>query len=267
MFPPSSPDTRSRNQRVEPRTITQYNPPLSLSLSSSSSLPLYPLSMLFFLFFFSSSIFLSRGEKKAHVPRIKLRFDLIIGIEVSFEDRSIRIFRIFRAKLDMDILLWTISFIFFFFIWIVMENRPRKRRTFIEFRGPSIERTDDGLFLFPQFRRFGVRGVSCWSSVTYFFLCVCVYTYIYFFSREGKRERNWANFRWSRLGGICVATWTNIRQTEVVRKVYRKGFSISFRRINISLLNREFHVRFSKEERLIFARDINEMKRLLTLFL
>lgn len=71
-----------------------------------------------------------------------------------------------------------------------MENRPRKRRTFIEFRGPSIERTDDGLFLFPQFRRFGVRGVSCWSSVTYFFLCVCVYTYIYFFSREGKRERN-----------------------------------------------------------------------------
>ena len=58
-----------------------------------------------FLFFFSSSIFLSRGEKKAHVPRIKLRFDLIIGIEVSFEERSIRIFRIFRAKLDMDILL------------------------------------------------------------------------------------------------------------------------------------------------------------------
>lgn len=84
LFPPSSPDTRSRNQRVEPRTIRQCNPP--------------PLSLLLFLYFFYR-------EKKAHVPRIKLRFDLIIGIEVSFEERSIRIFRIFRAKLDMDILL------------------------------------------------------------------------------------------------------------------------------------------------------------------
>ena len=101
LFPPSSPDTRSRNQRVEPRTITQCNPPLSLSSSSSLS----SFHAFFFLFFFSSSIFLSREEKKAHVPRIKLRFDLIIGIEVSFEERSIRIFRIFRAKLDMDILL------------------------------------------------------------------------------------------------------------------------------------------------------------------
>lgn len=82
----------------------------------------------------------------------------------------------------------------FFYLFFYLDrrgdhrSRPRKRRTFIEFRGPSIERTDDGLFLFPQFRRFGVRGVSCWSSVTYFFLCVCVYIYIFFQEKERERE-------------------------------------------------------------------------------
>ena len=58
LFPPSSPDTRSRNQRVEPRTITQCNPPLSLSLLF--------LFILFPCFFFSFSLplFFYREEKK-----------------------------------------------------------------------------------------------------------------------------------------------------------------------------------------------------------
>lgn len=81
-------------------------------------------------------------------------------------------------------------FYLFFFLFgsswrIVQENGG----LLSSFEGEtSIERTDDGLFLFPQFRRFGVRGVSCWSSVTYFFLCVCVYIYIFFQEKERERE-------------------------------------------------------------------------------
>lgn len=161
LFPPSSPDTRSRNQRVEPRTIRQCDPPPPLSFSpSSSSLSLSMLSF-FFSFPLPPLFFLSRrGEKRltSHENRW-LRSHLIIGIEFSFEERSSLPYFSRRTYMDIRICYYGQFLLsFFFFIWIVVENRSRrrKRRTFIEFREPSRENEPTMAYFY--FRNFGALG-------------------------------------------------------------------------------------------------------------
>lgn len=160
LFPPSSPDTRSRNQRVEPRTIRQCDPPPPLSFSPSSSS--LSLSMLSFFFFSSSpAIFFIEGRgKKTHVPR-----EPLVTFPFNYRDwiflrRKIEPSLFFAPNVHgyTNMLLWTISFIFFFFIWIVVENRSRrrKRRTFIEFREPSRENEPTMAYFY--FRNFGALG-------------------------------------------------------------------------------------------------------------
>lgn len=157
LFPPSSPDTRSRNQRVEPRTIRQCDPPPPLSFSPSS----FSLSLSMLSFFFSSpAIFFIEGRgKKAHVPR-----EPLVTFPFNYRDwiflrRKIEPSLFFAPNVHgyTNMLLWTISFIFFFFIWIV-ENRSRrrKRRTFIEFREPSRENEPTMAYFY--FRNFGALG-------------------------------------------------------------------------------------------------------------
>lgn len=210
LFPPSSPDTRSRNQRVEPRTIRQCDPPPPLSFSpSSSSLSLSMLSF-FFSFPLPPLFFLSRGGEKrltSHENRW-LRSHLIIGIEFSFEERSSLPYFSRRTYMDIRICYYGQFLLSFFFFYLDRRGESQSSKETEDFyrvsRAFQRERTDDGLFLFPQFRRFGelgVRDVSCWSSVTYFFFCVYVYIYI-FFSREGKREK---------LGEFpMIETWRNL---------------------------------------------------------
>lgn len=234
LFPPSSPDTRSRNQRVEPRTIRQCDPPPPLSFSPSSS----SLSLSMLSFFFSSpAIFFIEGRgKKAHVPR-----EPLVTFPFNYRDwiflrRKIEPSLFFAPNVHgyTNMLLWTISFIFFFFFlfgssWriVVVEGNGGLLSSFESLPERTNRRWP--IFISAISALWGTRGERCVMLVKcdlFLFLCVCVYVYIYIFFFKRRKEREIGRISDDRdLEEFVLQHGQTSGKTEIVR-IYRKGFSI-----------------------------------------
>lgn len=130
-------------------------------------------------------------------------------------------------------LLWTISFIFFFFFlfgssWriVVVEGNGGLLSSFESLPERTNRRWP--IFISAISALWGTRGERCVMLVKcdlFLFLCVCICVYIYFFFKR-RKEREIGRISDDRdLEEFVLQHGQTSGKTEIVR-IYRKGFSI-----------------------------------------